>query len=310
MHRIGIIGLGAMGSLMARQFMQDDRFQVAAVWDVSAERCVRLQQEFPTIALAADAQALAARDDVDLVYVATPPASHVDYCHMVLDHGRQLLCEKPLSTDIVAARSLVQRVEAGAVRCAVNFLFGLSPMVAVIQNAVHSGAVGDVASVVVRMHFPKWPREWQEAAGWLNGRAQGGFVREVFSHYAYLIDRLCGPLHIASRHIDHGPSAEAGVSAVLKSGTVSVHFTGAVGGAAPECIEWTLYGSRRSYRIRDWFTLQSSEGGDWQDVPYGNAVAAARPLDELSKMMHGEPHLLADFAAGLRAQEVIEALVG
>jgi|LauGreDrversion4_2_1035121.scaffolds.fasta_scaffold262591_2 predicted dehydrogenase len=311
MHRIGVIGLGAMGTHMVRQFVQDSRFRVAAVWDANAERGRQLREEFPDVVVTNDAQSLMARDDVDLVYIATPPSSHVSYCHLALDHGKRILCEKPLSTDRAAAHELVQRVQAGKISCAVNFLFGLSPMVRAIETALQSGAVGDVVSVEVRMHFPKWPREWQKAADWLNGRVEGGFVREVFSHYAFLIDRVCGPLSVESRHVDRGQAAaEAGISAVMKSGDRPVRFIGAAGGAAPELIEWTLYGTRRSYRIRDWFTLQSSDGGDWTDVAYAGVDETPRPLDELARMMQGERHLLADFAAGLRAQEIIESLVG
>jgi len=311
MYRIGVVGLGAMGTHMVRQFVQDSRFQVVVVWDANAERGRQVREEFSECEVARDAQSLMARDDVDLVYIATPPSSHVSYCHLALDHGKKILCEKPLSTDRAAARDLVARVQAGTISCAVNFLFGLSPMVGAIEAALQSGAVGDVVSVEVRMHFPKWPREWQKAADWLNGRMEGGFVREVFSHYAFLIDRICGPLTVVSRQVDRGQAAaEAGISAVMKSGDRPVRFIGTAGGSAPELIEWTLYGSRRSYRIRDWFTLQSSDGGDWVDVAYAGVDATPRSLDELARMLQGESHLLANFAAGLRAQEIIESLVG
>jgi predicted dehydrogenase len=311
MHRIGVIGLGAMGALMARQFMEDSRFHVAAAWDMNAERGHALREEFPALAIAADAQALVMRDDVDMVYIATPPASHVGYCHLALDHGKAILCEKPLSTDRAAAQELVQRVQAGTIPGAVNFLFGLSPMVAVMEDALRAGAVGEVRAVEVRMHFPKWPREWQRASDWLAQRSEGGFVREVFSHYAYLIDRLCGPLTVTARQIERDRSAaEVGVHALLRSGDAPVRFIGTAGGAAPELIEWTLYGSRRSYRILDWNTLQESDGGEWQTVPWADADPSPRPLDELAKMLSGQGHRLADFAAALRAQETIESLVG
>ncbi|PZS30305.1 MAG: hypothetical protein DLM58_13890 [Pseudonocardiales bacterium] len=46
------------------------------------------------------------------------------------------------------------------------------------------------------MGFPEWPRAFQADARWLADRAQGGFVREVLSHFIYLTDRLVGPVRL------------------------------------------------------------------------------------------------------------------
>lgn len=44
------------------------------------------------------------RDDVDLVYVSTPPRTHEPYSSMILKAGLHCLCEKPLALTVVRLR--------------------------------------------------------------------------------------------------------------------------------------------------------------------------------------------------------------
>jgi 1,5-anhydro-D-fructose reductase (1,5-anhydro-D-mannitol-forming) len=73
-----------------------------------------------------------------------------------------------------------------------------------VEKALADGLVGDVLGVEIRLHFPEWPRKFQAGAAWIDGREQGGFVREVFSHFAYLTDRLLGPLEPVHVELIHG----------------------------------------------------------------------------------------------------------
>jgi predicted dehydrogenase len=60
------------------------------------------------------------RDDIDLIYIGTPPDTHIQYCHLCLDKGKAIWCEKPLATDIIQAQQLVSRIGEMKVKAAVN----------------------------------------------------------------------------------------------------------------------------------------------------------------------------------------------
>ena len=48
-------------------------------------------------------------------------------------------------------------------------------------------------SIEMNFHFSSWPREWQSnASSWLASKEQGGFLREVFSHFVFLHYRIYG----------------------------------------------------------------------------------------------------------------------
>ncbi|HOW94186.1 MAG TPA: Gfo/Idh/MocA family oxidoreductase, partial [Mycolicibacterium fallax] len=62
----------------------------------------------------------------DCVYVASPPASHLDHATAVLDAGKAAFLEKPLAVDPEAAGRYVGRLAALSGRAAVNFPFASS----------------------------------------------------------------------------------------------------------------------------------------------------------------------------------------
>ena len=84
---------------------------------------------------------------------------------------------------------------------------------------------------------------------------------------------------------------------------------GQAGLAVPESYEWTIAGSRRAYRLRNWGELEVSVGESWQNVALSGARGSEYTrLSAFARAIRGEPQTnLADFAAGLRVQRAVEA---
>jgi len=309
-HRIGVIGLGVMGRRMLAAVSTHPAFEAAAAWDLNPkalEAAGGLRIEPP--------EAMASAKDLALIHIATPPSTHIPLARLMIGAGKAVLCEKPLAVDLAGARRLVE--ESRGARQAVNFPFASSTAVETLERRIREGRA-QRTSVEIRFHFSEWPRTWQrEAAGWLAKRAEGGFVREVFSHFAYLTDRLIAPLKIRWSRVTFpadGVASETYVMAELVGGGIPVRVSGGVGGAAPDFNEWTIHGASRSFRLVDWGArIQASTGeGGWEDV---RPDREAKPrlhdqLDRLDALIRGEkPSPLPDFAAGLRVAEVVEGLL-
>jgi hypothetical protein len=88
-----------------------------------------------------------------------------------------------------------------------------------------------------------------------------------------------------------------------------VHVSAFSGIAAPELYEWILWGTRRSYLLRNWGELRVSDGGEWKPVPLTEprGSEATRLLLFADAVRGGKPRYRADFATALRVQEVVEA---
>lgn len=244
----------------------------------------------------------------DLFYIATPPASHIP---LIRKAKRAVLCEKPLAIDVTEAQKLVAEID---IPNAVNFPFATQSGVDTLEKEIKQGRHGQALRLDIRLFFNAWPRRWQQdAVSWLGKPEQGGFIREVFSHFAYLTDRLVGPLQLVEASIRRGPAGtESTVLAKLRAGDIPVLVSGEVGGRAPDYNEWTLYGSRASYRLQDWNKLTVGNDDGWretaQEPPPTDGLK--RQLDAVIQMVSGQPNQLPTFADALRVQEVVEGILG
>jgi predicted dehydrogenase len=315
---IGIIGLGIMGTRMLAHFEAHEGFHVVAAWDPSAEACRRAVGQSPHLRLAASAQAVARAHGVDCLYIASPPSAHLGHIALGLDAGRAVLCEKPLALDGAQSRALVERVEAAGARAGVNFPQASSPALRTVAAMLAEQQLGPLEGLEIDLAFPAWPEAWQVTARWLALRAEGGFVREVVTHMAFLARRLLGPLEVESCAIAYPPdglAAETGVEARLRAGGLPVTLRGIVAAGVEERTDWTLRGRDGACRIHDWYSLARREGAQpWTEVDLWaddvRAAAYRAQLDALRDLVAGRPSTIATLREGFEVQQCIERLIG
>lgn len=314
-HGVAIIGLGTVGRRFVEQFAAHESFELIGGFDVDEAVGLASAQDFG-IAVTADAAALLEDPLVDLVYIAVPPVFHETYVDQALAAGKTIFCEKPLGVDSAATSDMVDRVEAGSSAAAVNFVFGAAPSAVELIRQVGGGACGAVTGADLRLHFCRWPRDWQAGATWLRDRDQGGWVREVVSHYVFLIHRLFGPAVIEQAYVlfpDDG-SSEQSLAAVLRCGEVTIRIVGTSDAAGADEVEFTVRGSERSFRLSNWYQLTSAVGDSpWKRVLSDDAVAPpaayAAQLGEVSKLASGHRNSLATFEEAFAVQELVESLL-
>ena len=314
---IGIIGAGIMGERLLTAILQQDPALVRAcgLWDPAPEAMQRMAKTFPQVPRLADAAAVIAASDC--TYIASPPASHLQHARAALAAGKSVFSEKPLAVDVADARAFV--AEAGT-RGAVNFPFASSPAVATIRHWIESGEIGKPRRIAIEVGFARWPRSWQaDAAGWLDRPMQGGFTREVVSHFLFLSRRLVGPLHGLSGKASFPEvgKSERHIAATLQAGDLPVTLAGAVGETAKDDHNiWMLEGDKGAVRLCDWSIAERRRAdGTWQPAPDALPQAEARPLalrrqlEGVAKLARGEPHHLATLADALNVQEIVEGIL-
>jgi predicted dehydrogenase len=314
---IGIIGAGIMGERLLTAILEQapHALRVAGIWDPAPAAIARVAARFPDVAALPDAAAVIA--SADCVYVASPPASHLEHGRPVLAAGKPVFLEKPLAVDVADARAFV--ATAGD-RGAVNFPFASSPAVATLKEWMAQGEVGTPGSVAIEVGFVNWPRSWQvDAAAWLDRRAEGGFTREVVSHFLFLSRRMIGPLHGLKAGVAFPADgrSERAIEATLRAGDVPVTLAGGVGTTLKDDHNiWTLEGDCGAIRLCDWSIAERRlPDGSWQRAPDALPNEKARPL-ALKRQLEGvahlarrEPHHLATLADALNVQEIVEGIL-
>ena len=94
---------------------------------------------------------------------------------------------------------------------------------------------------------------------------------------------------------------------------VPVSVTGSVGGVGPDRVEFTLWGSDRSFMLHDWYWVKSSTGENWTqeivNVVDPRQASYVGALDNLHALLQGKPNTTASFREGLSVQMLIEAIL-
>ena len=310
--RVGIIGLGIMGRRMLEHMLLHSAFNPVLLWDPSPEACQAASQIAPAARVAGSAGEVIR--GTDIVYLACPPVPRKAYALAAAAAGKAVFLEKPLGIDSAESRDLVTQLEASGVPAAVNFTQAGG---AALAQITADGAMGPAHGIDIVVTYPAWPRAWQKEADWLRFAAEGGFTREVISHFLFFSSRVLGPLRLiwARPSYPSDPAlCETHIAARLEnSDGVPVSVFASVGGQQPDRQEMTIKGGARSYRVSEFYLLSVSEGGPFEDVgePPADprAVSLKAQLDELGKAINGATHKLATPAEALHVQELIEGML-
>ncbi|WP_119677586.1 Gfo/Idh/MocA family protein [Indioceanicola profundi] len=313
--RVGIIGLGIMGRRMAQRMVDHGGFAVVAGWDPDPLAVAATRELAPEMDGRAGADQLVATADLDLVYVASPPATHLAHAALAFDAGKPVLCEKPLAVDLREAERMVERVDRENLRAAVNYPIASTAALAYMAEALRSEALGRIRAGHVEAAFRTWPRPWQQAAAfWLDGRAEGGFTREVVSHFLFVLRRLLGPLDVLDSKVSYPEEdrSERELTAKVTAGGVLITLSGHVGRIEADDRNSTMVeGEDGALRLANWTTLERGTATGWVPVPEAKdpRPVGHRHLDAVADWLAGRPHPLASFGEALEVQRTVERLL-
>lgn len=303
---VGVLGTGIMGRRMLAALQQHPRFQVVAAWDPDADALRAALASVPGARAAASADALIGDASVALVYIASPPATHAAAVRAVAAARRACLCEKPLTRDIAQAHALRDELMASGLPFAVNFPFARGAASGRLIELVRDGSLGQVQSASIRLRFARWPRDWQAgASAWLAGPAEGGFTREVLSHFVFLAERLFGSAAVADVQLTRAPGqTERALRARLVHAGVSVQIDAAVAGEQADDNRFEVVGTRTSAALSSWSRLE------YQGQTSERVDNTAQTLDGLAALLDGRTdHGLARIDEAASVVRCIESML-
>lgn len=144
-------------------------------------------------------EAAVARNDLDLVIVATPPDLHRDVAVQAVRAGRNVLCEKPLARNAEEAGQMCREAERAGVLHVTGFNHRHSPLLRQAARLVAEGAVGEVFHVTGR-YFQDYGRDANRPRNWRHeaARAGAGAVTDAGSHLLDTACRLAGEVTAVS----------------------------------------------------------------------------------------------------------------
>lgn len=107
--RVGLIGLGEVAQLMHLPLLADDqRFEIAAVTDVSPSLVAHVAERYGVKTRHATAEALIADRNVDAVFILTPDHLHAPLLEKSIRAGKHVFIEKPAALTAAELRPLLE----------------------------------------------------------------------------------------------------------------------------------------------------------------------------------------------------------
>ena len=203
---IAVIGAGMAGKAHAAAYrvaptlyastLPDLRY--VSIGDVNAEVGRAAARHYDYERSDTDWRAIADDPDIQVVSVVIANSLHLEVVRGLIEAGKHVLCEKPLSDTLASARKMVDLAREASSVVRIGLTYRRQPGVAAIRDWIRDGTLGRV------LHFsgrywcdygcnPMAPMSWR-----YKGPMGSGALADLGSHLTYLSEFLCGEITTVS----------------------------------------------------------------------------------------------------------------
>lgn len=203
---IAVIGAGMAGKSHAAAYRVAPtlyaptlpELRYVSIGDVNAELGEATAKRYGFERSDSDWRAIADDPDIQVVSVVIANSLHLEVVKGLLDAGKHVLCEKPLSDTLDSAKEMARIADAASSIARIGLTYRRQPGLAAIRDWINDGTLGKV------LHFsgrywcdygcnPMGPMSWR-----FQGPMGSGALADVGSHLTYLSEFLCGPIKAVS----------------------------------------------------------------------------------------------------------------
>lgn len=176
--RVGIIGVGALGSMHMRNLDTIPSGRVTHVADEQLTEDTEARVARRGVAVI-DVASMLTPGRVDAVVIATPTDTHASLVQAALCAGISVFCEKPMARTVPEARALVALAKDNQVKVAVGHVVRYFPEYAAARDLVHSKQLGTPRSArMARLNAPPGrTQQWYQETG-----RSGGVLLDMAIH--------------------------------------------------------------------------------------------------------------------------------
>jgi myo-inositol 2-dehydrogenase / D-chiro-inositol 1-dehydrogenase len=153
MRPIAVIGTGFIGSVHAGNVARHPGARLTAVYDANFESAKRIAKATGSESVT-DVAAIFDNREIEVVVIATPTHTHVEYLQRAAQAGKAIYCEKPIGLDYAEAEQAVGAVRTAGVSAMLGFNRRFDPNHAALREEVRRGDVGHLEIIQMTSRGP------------------------------------------------------------------------------------------------------------------------------------------------------------
>lgn len=177
--RMALVGAGGYGDYclgLMERFVDSKTYTLVAAIDPFYERVPRYEKLMEqNVLFYRSLEDFFAQDTADLVLIASPIHQHREQCILAMQHGAQVLCEKPLAPLVQDAHAIGEVAAQYGKKLGVGFQMSFCDPICNLKKDIHDGLLGTPLSL--RSYV-----SWQRFDSYYNSSWKGR-VRDAAGHW-------------------------------------------------------------------------------------------------------------------------------
>ncbi|MCX7917812.1 MAG: Gfo/Idh/MocA family oxidoreductase [bacterium] len=306
--RIGVIGVGGMGSAHCRSVKSLSETELTCVCDINEEVAKSRGEEFG-VKYFSDYKEMIKSGLCDAVIIATPHWIHPEIAIFAFENGLHVLSEKPIAVRVSDADKMIEASKKHKKIFTIMFQRRTEPLFKKAYEIVKSGAVGEIQKTVC---IDPWYRTqaYYNSAGWrATWIGEGGGVLINQAPHAIDLFTLLGGLpkkiYAKTRTKFHDIEVEDEVSALLEyeNGAWGYYYTSTCEPVGPFHMEFT--GDKGKLVIRGntltfySFEYPISESIVKEESMWGSLAYTEEKIEITSNIKTGHAAIIRNFARAI-----------
>lgn len=188
-HNWGIIGLGGIAHKFASDLQDVNGANLYGVASRSLQKAQNFASEFKVGNAYGSYEDLVQNPEVDIIYIATPHVFHYEHTIMCLEHGKAVLCEKPMAVNAVLQKIMIQNSKQNALFLMEGLWTNFMPHLQKVNQLTQAKTYGKCLKVEADFSFKA---EFDTEKRLFNKDLGGGALLDIGIYPVYLALKLLG----------------------------------------------------------------------------------------------------------------------
>lgn len=191
--RFGIIGCGYIGNRHAKHISEHQEAKLVSAFDIDATATAALTGNYK-IQPASSLSELLQNPEIDIISVCTPNGNHFETALAVLNAGKHVIIEKPMTLKREQAEGLINVALRSNRQLYVVKQNRFNPPVQAVKKLVDEGKLGKIYYVVINCYWNR-NKEYYLHSKWKGTKElDGGTLFTQFSHFVDISYYLFGDI--------------------------------------------------------------------------------------------------------------------